>query len=404
MRAFVVFFLIFSFFAPFGVIGAPVEDFPLFRGNLQRTGYLSDGPQPPLERIWTFATRHGRDRIEAFPAADDGLSSAVLAGRRVFVGGHDGYLYALDAGSGEKLWEFATRGRVVSTPAVAGGRVFFGSTDNFIYALNAADGTLIWKVESGVREFCRISYRGVRSSPVAANGQLFIGGCDGRIRALDTTTGRQLWLLDSQTEGSYASPALAEGTVYTGSDGLRNSALFAIDAVSGNVNWRKGLSHQLYATPAVAESVVYAHVRDDHVYALDAKNGAVIWKTPAPAPQHGSRVFTDLSKSSPALAPDHLLVGIGRALVAMDRKTGAILWRTETGGKVDSSPLVVGDTVYVGSDDGVFYAFALNDGQKLWQFATGGKISISPAAGEGLIIIGSNDGKLYAFTSQSRKE
>jgi outer membrane protein assembly factor BamB len=65
---------------------------------------------------------------------------------------------------------------------------------------------------------------------------------------------------------------------------------------------------------------------------------------------------------------------------------------------------VVGDTVYVGSDDGAFYAFALNNGRRLWQFETGGKISISPAAGGGLIIIGSNDGKLYAFSSQSKKE
>ncbi len=404
MRVFIVFFLIFSFFAPVGGIGASTDDFPLFRGNIHRTGYLAEGPQPPLEKLWTFATRHGRARIEAFPAVDDGLSSAVLAGGRVFVGGHDGYLYALDAASGEKLWEFETGGRVVSTPAVAGGRVFFGSADNYIYALDAADGTLIWKAESGVREFCRISYRGVRSSPVAVNGHLFIGGCDGRIRAFDVSTGRLLWLLDSQTEGSYASPAYAEGTVYTGSDGLRRSALFAIDAASGQVKWRKDLSRQLYATPAVAGSVVYAHVRDDHVYALNVEDGSVRWKTPAPAPQHGSSVFTDLTKSSPALTPDHLLVGIGRALVAMERKTGTILWRSETGGKVDSSPLVVGDTVYVGSDDGVFYAFALNNGRPLWQFATGGKISISPAAGGRLIIIGSNDGKLYAFTPQGKKD
>jgi outer membrane protein assembly factor BamB len=58
---------------------------------------------------------------------------------------------------------------------------------------------------------------------------------------------------------------------------------------------------------------------------------------------------------------------------------------------------VVGTTVYVGSDDKSFYAFAADTGKKLWSFKTGGRISSPPTSGEGLILIGSNDGILYAF-------
>ena len=39
-------------------------------------------------------------------------------------------MYALDAASGDKLWEFATGDRVNSSPAVVGGTVFVGSDDN----------------------------------------------------------------------------------------------------------------------------------------------------------------------------------------------------------------------------------------------------------------------------------
>lgn len=90
-------------------------------------------------------------------------------------------------------------------------------------------------------------------------------------------------------------------------------------------------------------------------------------------------------------------VGIGRALVALDRATGAQLWAAPTGGKVDSSPLVLGAAVYVGSDDKGFHAFDAATGKPTWSFATGGRVSASPTCGGGLVLIGSNDGALYAF-------
>ena len=39
-------------------------------------------------------------------------------------------VYALDAASGGKLWEFATGGDVISSPAVVGGKIFIGSRDS----------------------------------------------------------------------------------------------------------------------------------------------------------------------------------------------------------------------------------------------------------------------------------
>ena len=40
-------------------------------------------------------------------------------------------MYALDAASGVKLWEFETGGSVYSSPAVVGGKVFVGSYDGY---------------------------------------------------------------------------------------------------------------------------------------------------------------------------------------------------------------------------------------------------------------------------------
>lgn len=197
--------------------------------------------------------------------------------------------------------------------------------------------------------------------------------------------------------GAFSSPALYEGTIYVGNDGQHASNLHAIDPSTGAIKWKFRVPNQIFSTPAVADGTVYFHVRDDHVYALAAADGALLWKTPAPAPQGWFSVYQDLTKSSPAVDRDRVYVGVNADLVALDRRTGAVVWKAPTGRKVDSSPLVIGSTVYVGSDDRSFYAFKAATGERIWSFKTGGRISSPPTAGEGLVLIGSNDGFLYAF-------
>lgn len=284
-----------------------------------------------------------------------------------------------------------------STPTPSGGLLFVGSMDRHVYALRLTDGAVVWKFLSGTKTFKDISYGGVRSSPLIRNGVVFIGGCDGVVRALDEHKGTLLWAVDTRTEGCYSSPSLAGDTLYVGSDGVEQVNLFALDPATSAVRWKFPTPTQIFSTPAVADGVVYVHARNDHIYALNAQDGTVLWKTPAPSPQDQFAVLTDIAKSSPAVARGKVLVGIDRDLVALDAKTGVPLWRAPTGRSVHSSPLVVGQTVYVGSDDRQVYAFDLGSGRKTWSYATKGKVSVSPEAGEGLLLIGSDDGMLYAF-------
>lgn len=148
----------------------------LFKVDAARTGYLPEGPQPPLELLWKFKTREDRIRIEAYPSVDDGLSAATVHQGVVYVGGHDGWVYAIDAEKGTKLWDFQTLGHVMTTPTLHDGVVFVGSMDGFFYALNAADGSLAWKFESGYKLWNRLQYGGVRCTPIIVDGKIIFGG------------------------------------------------------------------------------------------------------------------------------------------------------------------------------------------------------------------------------------
>jgi PGF-CTERM protein len=60
----------------------------------------------------------------------------------VYVGSEDYNVYALNATTGAKLWNYTTGGGVFSSPAVANGTVYVGGVDGNVYAIgNAAAAT-----------------------------------------------------------------------------------------------------------------------------------------------------------------------------------------------------------------------------------------------------------------------
>ena len=94
---------------------------------------------------------------------------------------------------------------------MAGGVVYFGSTDNNLYALNAATGTKLWNYPM---EFLGYS---LYSSPAVANGVVYVGSYDHNLYALNAQTGALLWSYDTG-DVVESSPAIANGVVYVGSE------------------------------------------------------------------------------------------------------------------------------------------------------------------------------------------
>jgi len=103
--------------------------------------------------------------------------SRVLArgGQWVVYVGSGGYVYALDASTGTKLWSYLVGGNhLTSSPAVANGVVYVGSWDLNLYALNAKTGARLWRYRTGWY---------VESSPAVANGMVYVGSGDSKLYA-----------------------------------------------------------------------------------------------------------------------------------------------------------------------------------------------------------------------------
>ena len=103
------------------------------------------------------------------------FASAALTEKLAVIGSRDKRVYALDRQTGKPVWDFATDGKVDSSPVIAGSRVYVGSHDGNLYVLELATG----------KEVQRIKLDGpISASPAVAGGCLVIGTERGTVYCL----------------------------------------------------------------------------------------------------------------------------------------------------------------------------------------------------------------------------
>jgi eukaryotic-like serine/threonine-protein kinase len=118
------------------------------------------------------------------------VSTAAISNGIVYVGGDDSYLNALDAQTGKEKWRFKTRGETIwSSPAIVDDVIYIGDWNysggkdengntlwGYLYALDAQTGQELWNFKTGGN---------IVSSPVVdANGIVYFGSLDGYLYAL----------------------------------------------------------------------------------------------------------------------------------------------------------------------------------------------------------------------------
>lgn len=113
-----------------------------------------------------------------------------------------------------------------------------------------------------------------------------------------------------------------------------------------------------------------------------------------------------LSSQSPAEVAEGrgvvLVGGHDRVFHALSVADGTEVWRTEIG-SVSGVPLVVGDLVYVGTDEGTLYALSAATGKQKWKYAQAGSILRQPVASGDLILFTSSGDRLVALDRDTGK-
>jgi alcohol dehydrogenase (cytochrome c) len=146
-----------------------------------------------LKSVWTFQL--GGNTIETTPLVVDGM---------MFVTGPLNNASALDARTGHPIWRYTRRLPAVASHctvmtnrgfAMLGDRLYLATLDTHLVALDAKSGNVLWDiaVDDYKKGFS------ITHAPLAIDGKIIVGvtsgecGLGGFVDAYDAATGRRLW-------------------------------------------------------------------------------------------------------------------------------------------------------------------------------------------------------------------
>jgi outer membrane protein assembly factor BamB len=274
------------------------------------------------------------------------LSSPAVSNGVVYFGSGDGNVYALDAASGGLRWKFQTGDVVHASPALSEGLLFIGSWDTYFYALDAASGAEKWRFKTGDDPVMH-NQTGIQSSAAVANGVVYFGCRDSKLYALDALTGARKWAADNKGSWVIGSPAVKDGKVYfSTSDG---GLFHGVDARTGAELFTLRFQWPMFSSPALAGNIAYLGSHEGKLLAIDVATHKSVWTFQTDASRENGPALTNASGQPNYAAAmsssfyDDIVAGVQKML-----SVGAIL----------SSPVVVDDTIYVGSADGYLYAIS----------------------------------------------
>jgi len=178
-----------------------------------------------------------------------------------------------------------------------------------------------------------------------------------------SNVGANLWM---------TSPLVHDGKILTASmdeDFQGKAHLYALDGKDGSMVWKFPLEHSVKNTVAITDGKVFAQDVLGNLYAVEVATGLLAWK--AQLPVGGLPALID-----GVVACDGVVyAGTGKALSAFDASTGKLLWRNTEWDQREgtTSTLAVGNGVLVGSVQwSALYGNDAKTGKKLWALSEHG--------------------------------
>lgn len=269
------------------------------------------------------------------------------------VTGTNGHVVLLD-NSGNIVWTVDASSEVLMPAQIAAELVVIRSVDGRISALRLKDGSEQWTFK---RDVPALSLRG-NSLPVITQGYIFTGLDNGRLVTLDLLSGKTIFDIAIATPSGRSElerlvdidgrPVIEDETLYMAS---YQGKLISLDVRRGQLNWSRTFSS--YSGVELASSTLYLADERDHVWALDASNGATLWKQDK---LQARKITRPVAMGNSVLVAD--FEGYLHWLSPFDGRFLARVQADDAG--VIVSPQVHNDIAYVLSRDGELSAYRIN--------------------------------------------
>ena len=207
------------------------------------------------------------------------------------------------------LWSTETLGEGYAAPVVTPDKVFVNGVVNGESHLFAFDlkGKLLWKSPNG-KEFTGDGYAsnfpGARPSPTVVGDLVYTSSGLGRIACFETSTGKEKWAVDMVkdlkgylNEFGYAESFVTDDKNLYCMPGGTATNIAALDRLTGKTVWTsKALGDTTHFCSPILINLpsrkIYVTVSRRWLFAVDCKNGELLWKYPIVFKYDGDHVNT----------------------------------------------------------------------------------------------------------------
>jgi len=199
--------------------------------------------------------------------------------------------------------------------------------------------------------------------------RVYAAGRKGEVAAFDLQSGRAVWRTKTKLALS-GGPGSGAGLVVVGST---FGDIVALNPTTGAVIWKVRLNGEVLSAPAISERLIAIRTVDGKLHGIAPKDGQELWSTEQQVPRLSLR-----GTASPVLTGDLVLSGFDNGKVeAVNVSDGSVAWETTVSpphGKtelermddVDSTVRVSGPDVYAVGFQGRISMLALDTGQTWW--------------------------------------
>ena len=408
---------------------AAAEDWPQFRG-LNCSG-VSTSKHLPVEFSAT-------DKLRWEATLGEGISCPIVVSGRLFVTGMTGpeefCVYCHDASSGKELWrQYFQTGplppimppnmQASSTATADAERVYVYFSTLGILALDAKTGERKWNVPLEVPSY--LMDWGAAASPILYRDLVIFcsdDDLDSYLIAIDKKSGSVRWKTPRpEMLAGYSIPVICETPERTDLVVAGSGKMKGYDPATGKEVWTcNTLLRTIMTTPVVRDGVIYISVQSYGDTERVLKFALLEWKdtnqdgklTKAEVPASFGEKFDKADKDRDGfLAGEELdnafqsptnMAGGGSIIQAIrgggtgDVTKTHMVWNLNTKAPSNmSSPLAVGDELFVVKKGGICSAFNLHTGKAFWEIKrlqNYGEYFASPVAGDGKIYVAGGNG------------
>ena len=305
-------------------------------------------------------------------------------------------------------WKVAIPGKGWSSPAIQGDRIWLTTATEEGKSLRAIcvdrnTGAIQQNIEVfRLKSAAQLNAKNSHASPTPSlEGDKIYLHFGAMGTACLTQSGEIVWKTrleyDNGQHGPGGSPVLYDNLLIVNCDGQSEQFVVALDKLTGKVRWRKNRQGaQAYATSLIVRLPAGDQVISPGAYraiAYEPRTGKELWQVSygegfsnVPRPVYGNGlVFICTGFMQPSLLAVRV-DGHG------DVTKSHVAWSLKRGISLTPSPLLVGDDLYLVSDNGIATCLDAKTGTQHWQVRLGGNYSASPLAADGRIYFLSEEG------------